>query len=90
LSQQPGFHTSSGQIESRTTLIAARQASGAEDNANALFLAPSDAATLSEVICGDYEIEYRGNTNLALNLKGGAGLRNVSNETIDSRTVECD
>jgi hypothetical protein len=72
LSQQSGFHASSEQIESRTTLIVARQASGAEDNANALFPAPSDPATLGEVICGDYEIEYRGNANLALDFQSGA------------------
>jgi hypothetical protein len=61
---------------------------GIEDDANPLFPPPNDAAMSSEVVCGDDKVKYRGNPNLALNLQGGAGVRKISNETIDSRTVE--
>jgi hypothetical protein len=47
-------------------------------------------ATLCEVIGCDDEIKYRGNTDLVLDLKGGTGVRNISNETIDPGAVECD
>jgi hypothetical protein len=90
LSQQPGFHASFERIEGRAALIAVAQVSGIENNANPLFFAPNDPAASSEVTCRDHEIKYRGNTDLVLNLKGGTGVRHISNEAIDSRTVECD
>ena len=63
---------------------------GIEQNANSLFFAPNDVTIASEVIRGDYEIKCRRNANLVRDLKGGTGVRKISNEAIDTRAVKRD
>src|SRR5882757_5884738 len=70
--------------------LAQRRINCVEDDANSLPFAPNEVATFSGVIRDDCEIRYRWDINRILDLKGGAGVRDISNKTIHSRAAKRD